>query len=116
MVSAETLGHEHFDWLSEQLVAAVTEGLFDLQVDQSDLAFATHHNHAIGRALDHLAESFLSSLSFSNVDDAGQNESAFVRVDRIEADLDRDFAAVLAQTKEVTAHAHRAGRWSKEKI
>src|SRR6266436_2216557 len=116
MVAAETLRHEHFDRLSEQLIAAVTEGLFDLQVDQSDLAFATHHYHAVGRAFDDLAESFLSSFPFGDIDDAGQYESAFVRIDRIEADLDRHFAAVLVQTKEVTAHAHRAGRWSTKKI
>src|SRR5260221_2274695 len=106
MVAAETLGHEHFDRLSEQFIATVTERLFDLQVDQSDLAFATHHNHAIGRAFDDLTESLLSSLPFSDVDDAGQDASAFVRNDRIEADLDRHFAPILAQTKEVTADGH----------
>src|SRR5882762_6876244 len=108
MVAAETLGHEHFDRLSEQLIATVTEGLFDLQVDQSDLAFATHHYHAVGRAFDDLAESLLSALAFSDVDNAGQDESAFVRIDRIEADLDRHLGAVLAPAKQVTARAHRA--------
>src|SRR5260221_6157144 len=115
MVAAETLRHEHFDRLSEQLMADITEGFFDLQVDQSDLACATHHYHAVGRAFDDLAESFLSSFPFGDIDDAGQYESAFVRIDRIEADLDRHFAAVLAQAKQVTAGGHVASRWSTAK-
>src|ERR1700704_2809559 len=99
MVSAETLGYQHLDRLSQQLIAVVTEGLFDLQIDQRHLAFATHHYHAVGRAFDDLAESLLSSSPFSDIDNASQHESAFVRIDRVKSDLDGNFGTVLTTAK-----------------
>src|SRR5438132_306243 len=47
-------------------------------------------------------------LSRADVDDDAEDEQAFRRMDRGEPDLDREFAAVLAQAGEIAPGAHRS--------
>src|SRR5207253_2045135 len=49
-----------------------------------------------------------SFLALGNVDDVSQHECAFIRLNRIETDLNWHFSAVLAPAIQITARAHRA--------
>jgi hypothetical protein len=53
-------------------------------------------------------DAVLPLLALGNVEDGRQHHRPLVGLDRIEADLDREFAAVLAQTEEVAAGVHRS--------
>ena len=45
---AESFGHQEIHGLAQQFVAAVTEQLFDLGVDQNDFAKLVDHDYGVG--------------------------------------------------------------------
>ena len=53
-------------------------------------------------------------FSFGNVDDVSQDEDTFIRLNRIETDLDRHFAAVLTSSIKITPGTHRTRGWLKK--
>ena len=65
------------------------------------------HHHRIGRRLDDLAEALLEPLARGDVDDGRQHHRALVGLDRIQADFDRELAAVLLQAEQIATGAHR---------
>ena len=95
--------------LAQHLLAVVAEHALRLRVDHLDLAVGVDHDHGVGGGLDHLPEALFQALARGDVDDGRQHHRAFVGLDGIQADLDREFAAVLLQAVQVAAGAHRAG-------
>jgi hypothetical protein len=94
---AKALGHEHLHRLTEKLGAPVAEDALGLRVDHLDAARGVDHHHRIGRGLDDSPEAFRLPLARRDVDDGGKHHRALLGLDRIEADLDRHLAPVLAQ-------------------
>src|SRR3546814_6708525 len=73
-----------------------------------DTARGIDHQHRVGRRFDDQTQAFFAALAFGDGDYRCEHEDAFRHRQRIQADLDRHLAAVLAQTEEVAAGAHRA--------
>ena len=75
---------------------SVAQASRDLDVHENDCAFTIHHEHAGRRGLDRHPELLDGTLPLGDVDHRAQDEIAVRSAKRIQADLDRNFAAVLA--------------------
>ena len=106
-MAAEALRHQHFDRLAQHLRAGIAEHLLGLRIHHLDAAARVDHDHRVRRRLDHAAEALLQPLARRDVDDRRQHHRPLVGLDRIEPDLDRELAAVLAQPEKVAPGAHR---------
>ena len=113
MVVPEPLRHQHLDGLTEHLVALVAEHLLRLRIDHLDVAHLVDHHHGVGRRFDDLAEALFQALARGDVDDCREHHGALLGLDRIQADLDRELAAVLLQSIQIAACAHGARHWSR---
>ncbi len=103
----ETLRNDVLDRLPDQFVAAITELLFRLLVQQHDFAALVHHHHDVGRRLEqtpiaalHLRKLLLGRLAHADVADRGGDQDSLRALQRAEHDLDRKAAAVLAPAGE----------------
>ena len=95
MILAKPHRHEHLDRLAQHFLARVAEHAFGLRIDHLDLARAADHDHRVGRRLHDLPEALLQPLARGDVHDGREHHRAFVRFDRVQADLDRELAAVF---------------------
>src|SRR5205807_1255917 len=111
---AKPFRHEDLHPLADQLVAAVTENLFGLGIDQEDPALLVHDDHRVGGRLEEAAEFLLGLLAFGDVADGAGHQGAFLCLEGAEADLHGKLAAILAQTIELEIGAHGANPWIAE--
>ena len=58
----------------------------------------------------------LRPLARTDIHDRGEHEQTLVRLDRVEADLDGDFAAVLPTPEQVPSRPHRARLRASKKV
>ena len=63
----------------------------------------------VGRRLEQAAELVLGRLALGDVADRGGDQRALLGLERAQADLDRELAAVLAQREQLEPGAHRRG-------
>ncbi len=61
-------------------------------------------------------QSTLESLALSDVADRTGDQQTFLGLERTQGDFGREFAAILAQTEEFEAGAHRTSPGSSEKL
>ena len=108
VVAAEALGDEHLHGLAEELVPAIAEQSLRLRVHQDDPSRALDDDHRVGSRLQEPAELPLDLLAVRDVADDARDDHPVPSLERGEADLGRELAAVLAAAGEVQAHAHRA--------
>src|SRR5262249_25018503 len=72
-----------------------------------DLAGCVDHHHGAWGRFHHLTKPLLHTLARGDVDDGREYHAPLVRLDRVEADLDRELAAVLSLRIQVASGAHR---------
>ena len=104
----KTFRNDVGDSLAQQFVAAITELLFRLQVEKNDLAALVHHHHRVRRRFQqaavfafHLRQYFFGIPAHADIADRGRDQRSFRALQRTQHDLDRKFAAVLAQGVEL---------------
>src|SRR5437879_2165024 len=85
------------------------------------LSIQIRDDQSFAQVLDNGVKTFLAltqglhcSFAFGDVDDAGEHERSFVRLNRTEPNLDRHFAAVFAAAKKIAAGPHRTSGWMLE--
>ena len=105
---AQLLGHQHFHGLADHLVAGIAEQVFGLLIDQTDQAVAADDDHRVGRGFQQVLELLGGLAAVGDVAHRGGGEIAFLGFQRREADLDREFAAVLAPPGQFQPGAHFA--------
>src|SRR6185312_210365 len=110
MSGTEALRHESLDGLTNQFLAAVSKQLLRSSVDEAYQTLTVDHEHRIRGGFDNQTKALFGSFAFSNVDDAREDKRPFTCFDRIESDLNRNLAAILAQAIKFPAGAHRPGR------
>src|SRR5205814_1536550 len=96
VVAAEALGDEHLHGLAEELVPAIAEQSLRLRVHQDDPSRALDHDHRVGSRLQEPAELPLDLLAVRDVADDARDDHPVPSLERGEADLGRELAAVLA--------------------
>src|SRR5207247_1728506 len=104
----ESLGDEHFHWLTEKVLSGIAEELLGLGVDEQDATFPIHHHHRIGCGLEEAAELVLGLPAVGDVADRARDERALLGLERAQADLDRELGAVLSRPIELQARSHGA--------
>ena len=114
VLTAISFRDQHLDRLAEQFRPVVAEQLFRLTIDQSNQAFPGNHQDAAGRCFDDDAETLFGAFALSDIDDAGENECAFVGLNWVEPDLDWHFTSVFAAAKKIAAGPHRTSGWMLE--
>ena len=99
----EALRNDVRDLLPEELVAAVSELLLRLNIQQDDLPALVHHHHRIGSRLQqpavpalHLRQMLFRVLAHADVADRRRHQDSLGALQRAQHDLDRKLAAVLA--------------------
>ena len=104
----EALRNDVRHLLPEEFVAAVSEFLLGLKIQQHDPAVLVHHHHGIrGRlqqpaiAAFHLRQVLFRGLAHADVADRRRHQRAFGALQRAQHDLDRELAAVLAPPGEL---------------
>jgi hypothetical protein len=105
----EALRHQHFDLGPDHLRARVAEQTLGLGVDDHDLACPIDDDDGVGCRLQQATELLFCLLSVADVADRAHHESARFGLDRAQADFDRKFGAVLAQTEQLDVAPHGAG-------
>src|SRR6202165_5153500 len=71
-----------------------------------------HGEQVLGPVMQFAGEQILAllrALALGHVDDGGEHAAPALALDRIEPDLDREFAAVLAPAAQLTARTHGSG-------
>ena len=117
-VIAVLLGmHEGLELRAGQLTDALPREVAERAVDPDHAAAVVGQRHADRRALERAPEQRLGgrqlrhrALALGDVADRRRHEQALVGLERAEADLDRELAAVLVAAEELQARAHGAGR------
>jgi hypothetical protein len=83
VLRVEAAGHEQLDGLAQQFVAVVAKRLFDLRINQHDLALPINHHHAVGQVLDELLETLVGPLALRRRRVALRRLSYFFRHQRL---------------------------------
>src|SRR5436853_247809 len=110
MVCAETLRHEYLYGLPQQLFAVIAKRLFDLDVDQCDLALAVNHHHPVWSAFDDLTKLLLGALTFCDVAHDDRVEILASGFDLRDRSFDRKLLAISAPPVNGTRPRHGARR------
>ena len=104
----EAFGNDVLHLLPHQFVAAVSELLLRLHVQQHDFPALVHHHHGVGRRFQqpavpalHLRQMLLRVLAHADVADRRRHQDAFRAFERAQHDLDRKLAAILAPPGEL---------------
>src|SRR5882762_6282171 len=100
---AKPLGYEQLDPLTDHLLAGVSEDPLGLRVHEHDSAILAHDHHRIWRRLEEAPELLLGSLAVRDVANGTGHQRAFFGLQRAQADLDREFGAVLAKAEQLEA-------------
>src|SRR5258708_15781240 len=104
---AKPLGYEQLDPLTDHLLAAIPEDLLGLRVHENDSAILAHNHHRIWRRLEKAPELLLGPLAVRDVANGTGHQRSFFGLQRAQADLDREFRAVLAEAEQLEPGAHR---------
>src|SRR5258706_8960834 len=104
---AKPVGHEQLDPLTDHLLAAVSEDLLGLRVHEHNSAILVHNHHRVWRRLQKSPELLLRSLAVSDIANGTGHQRSFFGLERTQADLNREFGAVLAKAEQLEAGAHR---------
>ena len=107
MMAPETLRDQHFDRLIDEIFSQKAEELFGLSVDEDDLAAVVDHDHGARGRFDDQAEALFGAFPLRDVDDGRKDEAPLLGLDRVQANLDGNLAAVFAQPEQVAPGAHR---------
>src|SRR5580693_6200201 len=108
MPAMEAFRNEDLDGIAQQFEARIAKQLFGARVDQDNAATLIDDDHGVGRRLQQRAKLVFRTLASGNVADGANDHGSLRRLYRAEADLDRELAAVLAQTAELESYAHGA--------
>ena len=91
----EAFGNDVGYFLAEEFIAAVTELLFRLHVEQDDLAALVHHHHGVWRGFQqsaipafHLRQMFFRVFAHADVADRRSHQDSFRAFERAQHDLD----------------------------
>ncbi len=92
--------------LPEEFIAAVSELLFRLNIQQHDLSALIHHHHGVRRRFQqpavsafHLRQMLLRCFAHADVADRCGHQRSFGAFQRAQHDLDRKLAAVLPPSR-----------------
>ena len=97
MSIVKAFGHQHFHRISQQFVARISEQLFCARVDQHDPAALIDNHHGIGRRLQQGAELVFRAFASGDVADGADYHGTVRRLDRTQADFDRELSAIFSQ-------------------
>ena len=108
VVLLEPLREQLLDLAAEQLVSAVAEELLGLGVDELDCPLLVDDHDCVRGGVEQRREAILrlvaqplDALPLADVANEGSHEPPLRRLDRAQADVDRELGAVLAQPREV---------------
>ena len=104
----EALRNDVLHLLPDEFIAAVSELLLRLNIQQNDLPALVHHHHRIRSRFQqpavpalHLRQMLFRSLAHADVADRRRHQDSFGAFQRAQHDLDRKLAAILAPPDEL---------------
>src|ERR1700730_2286333 len=104
----ESLGNDVLHLLTHEFIAAVSELLVRLDIQQNDLSALIHHHHRIRSRFQqstvpafHLHQMLFRSLAHADVADRCRHQGSLVALQRTQHDLNRNLAAVLPPPEEL---------------
>ena len=112
MVTVSTpkaLGHQCLDWLAQEVLARVLEEPLCLRVEDDHLAFAIDDDDRVGCGFEETSKPLLDFPPCRGVPDDADDQSTRLGLQRAQADLDGELAAVLAAPGEFSAFPHGTG-------
>src|ERR1700722_4753978 len=108
----KTLGNDVLQLLPYQLVAAISELFFRLNIQQNDLSRGVHHYHRIRSRFQqsavsalHLCQMSFRFLAHADVADCRRDQNSFCAFQRTAHDLDGELAALLPPVNEFNSSA-----------
>ena len=108
----EALRNDVLHLLPEKLIAAISELLLRLDIQQHDLAALVHHHHRIRSRFQqpaipalHLRQMLFRGLAHADVADRRRHQSPFGAFQRAQHDLDGKLASILAPPDEFDSRA-----------
>lgn len=108
VVPVETLRDQHLHLTAEEFLSSVAEQGLRLGVDQLDGAAVVHDDDGVRCGLQQGTETCFRRLTFADVAHGGGDEESVGRLQRADADLDRELGPVPAQSVQFEVRAHGA--------
>src|SRR5580692_8248245 len=113
----KSLRNNVFHLLPDQFIAAVSELLLRLHIQENDLPTLVHHYHGIGRRFEqsavpalHLRQMLFGSLAYADVANCRRHERAFGAVERTQHDLDGKLGSIPSPCNELDPRSDLLGQ------